>query len=55
MDNMHYITSDVLSLENIQQIISQNFKLSLSEEAKINIQKCLEYLDKKMKINENKI
>ena len=55
MDNMHYITSDVLSLENIQQIISQNFKLSLSEEAKINIQKCREYLDKKMQMHEDPI
>jgi histidine ammonia-lyase len=48
MDNTHYISSDVLSLENIQHITSHNLVLSLSEEAKINIVKCREYLDKKM-------
>ena len=55
MENIHYITSDVLSLENIQQIISQNFTLSLSEEAKINIQKCRAYLDHKMQSHEDSI
>lgn len=48
MDNTHYISTDVLSLEILQEIISQNKSLELSEEAKINIQKCREYLDKKM-------
>ncbi len=48
MDNFHYISSEVLTLEQLQEIISQNFKLALSEEAKINIAKCREYLDKKM-------
>ena len=48
MENTHYISSDVLSLENIQQIISHNLILSLSEEAKINIVKCRAYLDQKM-------
>lgn len=48
MDNFHYISSEVLTLEQLQEIISQNYKLELSEEAKINIVKCREYLDKKM-------
>lgn len=48
MDNFHYISSEVLTLEQLQEIISQNYKLELSEEAKINIAKCREYLDKKM-------
>jgi len=48
MDTIHYITSEVLSLETLQEIISQHKSLALSEEAKINIQKCREYLDKKM-------
>lgn len=48
MDNTHYISTDVLSLETLQQIISHNSALALSEEAKINIQKCREYLDRKM-------
>jgi len=48
MDTIHYISSEVLSLETLQEIISQHKSLALSEEAKINIQKCREYLDKKM-------
>jgi histidine ammonia-lyase len=52
MENSHYISTEVLSLEALQEIISQHKALSLSEEAKINIQKCREYLDKKMASNE---
>lgn len=48
MSNTHYITSDVFSLETLQEIISQNQQLALSEEARLNIVKCREYLDKKM-------
>jgi histidine ammonia-lyase len=52
MEQIHYISSDVLSLEKIQQIIGDNLLLSLSEEAKINIEKCRIYLDQKMESNE---
>lgn len=55
MDNTHYISSDVISLENLQEIISHGKKLALSEEAKINIDKCREYLDNKMKSHEEPI
>lgn len=48
METIHYISSEVLHLETLQQIISQNKQLALSEEAKVNIQKCREYLDAKM-------
>jgi histidine ammonia-lyase len=48
MENSHYISSEVLQLETLQEILSQNKSVALSEEAKINIQKCREYLDKKM-------
>ena len=48
MENTHYISSEVLHLEQLQDIISQHKTLSLSEEAKINIQKCRAYLDKKI-------
>jgi len=37
MDTIHYISSDVISLELLQEIISQNMKLELSEEARVNI------------------
>ena len=48
MDNTHYISTEILSLEIVQEIIAQNKSLELSEEAKVNIQKCRDYLDKKM-------
>jgi len=48
MDHYHYISSDLLSLETINQILLEHRLLALSEEAKVNIQKCREYLDVKM-------
>lgn len=48
MQNSHYISSEVLQLDTLQEIISQNKQIGLSEDAKINIQKCREYLDAKM-------
>jgi histidine ammonia-lyase len=48
MDNTHYISTEVLSLEIVQEIISQHKSLELSDEAKINIQKCRDFLDNKM-------
>lgn len=55
MDNTHYISSDVLSLEKLDTIISHHMKLALSEEAKINIDKCRQYLDTKMESQEEPI
>ncbi len=48
MDNIHYISSAILNIEVLQEIIFQEKKLALSEEATINIQKCRAYLDNKM-------
>ena len=48
MDNFHYISSDIFSLDTLQEIVTQNKSLALSEEAKVNIEKCRAYLDKKM-------
>ena len=48
MDNLHYISSEVLSLETLQEIISQDKKLALSDESIENIEKCRLYLDTKM-------
>ncbi|MBC7641063.1 MAG: histidine ammonia-lyase [Flavobacterium sp.] len=48
MDNKHYISTAVLSLETLQEVISDNKKLALSEESQLNIIKCREYLDRKM-------
>lgn len=55
MDNSHYISSELLQLETLQELLSQNKTLALSEEAKINIQKCREYLDNKMANNDKAI
>jgi histidine ammonia-lyase len=55
MDNMHYISTDVISLEMLQEIISHNKTLALSQEAKVNIQKCRDYLDKKMALQSEPI
>lgn len=52
MEHTHYISSEVLTLEVIQEILSQNKELALSEEARINIEKCRTYLDKKMSSND---
>ncbi len=48
MENIHYISSEILSLEIVNEIISQHKFIALSEEAKVNIQKCRVYLDKKI-------
>lgn len=55
MSNIHYISTDVLSLEAIQEIIYHHKTLELSEEARVNIQKCRDYLDAKMEANETPI
>jgi histidine ammonia-lyase len=52
MENTHYISSEVLQLETLQEIISQHKTIALSEVAKINIHKCREYLDQKMAAND---
>jgi histidine ammonia-lyase len=52
---MHQITTDLLDLNTISEIISNNKKLVLSEEAKNNIIRCREYLDRKMASQEEPI
>lgn len=48
MDNSHYICTEMISIESLQEIIFQRKKLALSEEAKVNIEKCRNYLDNKI-------
>ena len=55
MDNTHYISAELLSIENLEEIINHHKTLALSEEAKLNIQKCRYYLDKKMESHEEPI
>ncbi|TGD59750.1 histidine ammonia-lyase [Flavobacterium humi] len=55
MNPTHYITSDVISIEEINQIVYEGKEIALSEEAKLNIEKCRAYLDAKMLKNETPI
>lgn len=48
MDNTHYISPELLYLERVQEIVTQRKSLALSDAARVNIQKCRDYLDKKM-------
>ncbi|MFD2909285.1 histidine ammonia-lyase [Flavobacterium ardleyense] len=55
METTHYISSELLSIEAISEVIYQGKKLALSEEAVVNIEKCRKYLDDKMKSNNDPI
>ena len=48
MQPTHYISSNVLTLENVREIIAQGAHLMLSTEANERIQRCRSYLDHKM-------
>jgi histidine ammonia-lyase len=48
MQNIHYISPEQLSYELIEKLITENYKLALSDEAKNAILVCRNYLDKKM-------
>jgi histidine ammonia-lyase len=48
MQSHHYISSAILDLETIEDILVNNKKLALSEEAESNIQKSRKYLNKKI-------
>ena len=45
---MHTISTSKIDLNTIKDILLNNKKIELSEEAKQNIVKCRDYLDKKM-------
>ncbi|PRX39539.1 histidine ammonia-lyase [Salegentibacter salegens] len=48
MQSHHYISSAILDLETIEDILVNDKKLALSEEAESNIQKSRKYLNKKI-------
>lgn len=48
MSEHHYISSSVVGLEDIQSILHEKKKLALSEEARFNIEKARNFLDKKI-------
>lgn len=51
----HHISSEHLSIERIQEIVSNDYKLALSDDAKKKIIKCREYLDQKMLSSESPV
>ncbi|UGS22230.1 histidine ammonia-lyase [Flavobacterium cyclinae] len=55
METTHYISSDLLSIDMINEIVFQGKQLALSEEAIVNIEKCRKYLDDKMQSNSTPI
>jgi len=52
---VHYINSAKLSLSKIEEIISQSYKIELSDEAKANIINCRAYLDNKIQTHDKPI
>jgi histidine ammonia-lyase len=51
----HSISADHLDFDTIEKILSGGMKLSLSPDAKANIKKCRDYLDKKLIENKEQI
>jgi len=48
MFNIHFISPDLVDFNKIKQILSEGYKLQLSEEASARIVKCREYLDNRI-------
>lgn len=55
METVHYISSDVFTIEKLNEIITQDQKLDISEEARANIVNCRAYLDNKMETQKDPI
>ncbi|MDE6072509.1 MAG: histidine ammonia-lyase [Muribaculaceae bacterium] len=45
---MYHISNDILSIEEVGEILDKNIKIALSEEAVNNINRCREFLDNKI-------
>ena len=44
---IHHISADHLSVERVEELLTKNYKLALSDDARARIQKCRDYLDRK--------
>lgn len=55
MRPVHYVSSDILSLAAVKDIIDLNMSIDLSEEATLSIRKSYEYLQNKLKENDKPI
>lgn len=45
----HYISKAVLNIQDVYTIVTENYKIGLSEEALVSLNKCKNYLDEKIK------
>lgn len=52
---IHHISSDRLTIDRVEQIISTGMQIALSDDARSRITRCREYLDKKMEIQSEPI
>ncbi len=48
METIHYITAEFLTLEKLEKIIENDYKIALSEESTVQINNCRNYLDQKL-------
>ncbi len=55
MNKIHQISAEHLPIEQIGEIIKNGTKLELSEDARLRIIRCREYLDNKIKESETPI
>lgn len=55
MDTIHYISTEVISLQDLHQLLLEDKKIALSDEAIANIVRCRQYLDQKMQTQEEPI
>ncbi|MBL4704380.1 MAG: histidine ammonia-lyase [Flavobacteriales bacterium] len=45
---VHHISAEFLSIEQLQEVVFGGYQIELSEDSKLKIQKCRDYLDQKM-------
>ncbi|WP_340066623.1 histidine ammonia-lyase [Ascidiimonas aurantiaca] len=55
MKKTHYVSSDILDLTEIHDILINDKLLDLSEEARHNIEKCRKFLDKKLQTDQKPV
>jgi len=55
MKNIYYIGQHDLTIDDLEWIINENIRVELSPEARERIQKCRDYLDRKMETQQEPI
>ena len=55
MENLHLIGSKTLQIEDLHEILTQNKNIALSDDAKLKIEKCRNYLDSKIALSDSPI